>query len=159
MRLMNRVFKPYIDKFVVVFIDDILVYSRTSKEHAYHLKEVLKVWRKHDLYARLRKCEFWLKKVAFLGHVGDLNRPQKIEAVTQWLRPTNVTEVRSFLELAGYYNKFVQNFSKIVTPLNNLTKKIAKFEWTNKCEEAFQELKKRLTSAPVWHFQGMKSTL
>ena len=108
------------------------------------------------MYAKLSKCEFWLRKVAFLGHVvsneGVSMDPQKIEAVTSWPRPTNPTEVRRFLGLAGYYCRFVQNFSKIATPLTNLTRKVTKYEWTEQCEEAFQELKKRLTSVPILAF-------
>jgi len=150
--LMNRVFKPYLDKFVVVFIDDILIYSKDKKEHANHLRTVLQTLREHQLYAKLKKCEFWLTKVTFLGHLvtkeGIKVDPQKINAVVEWPRPTNVTEVRSFLGLARYYRRFVKDFSKIAAPLTNLLKKTTKFEWRGKCEEAFQELKRRLT-API----------
>ncbi|KAL9265864.1 Retrovirus-related Pol polyprotein from transposon 17.6-like protein, partial [Drosera capensis] len=107
MDLMNRVFKPYLDHFVVVFIDDILVYSRDHREHEEHLRTTLKTLRENELYAKFKKCEFWLTEVAFLGHVisgeGVKVDPKKIEAVTEWSRPSNVTEVRSFLGLAGYY--------------------------------------------------------
>jgi len=150
--LINRVFKPYLDQFVVVFIDDILIYSRTPEDHAHHLR-TLEVLRKNELYAKWSKCEFWLRKVAFLGQVvsneGVSVDPQKIEAVSNWPRRKNPTEVRSFLDLAGYYRRFVQNFSKIATPFTNLTKKTTRYDWTEQCEEAFQELKKRLTSAPI----------
>jgi len=132
--LMNRVFKPYLDKFVVVFIDDILIYSRTLEEHTHHLRTTLKVLRKNELYAKLSKCEFWLRKVAFLGHVVSNERvsvdPQKIETVSNWPKLKNLTEVRSFLGLAGYYSRFVPNISKIATPLTNLTRKATRFEWT-----------------------------
>jgi len=105
------------------------------------------------LYAKLKKCEFWLEEVVFLGHVvckeGIKVDPQKIRAIVDWPRPTNVTEVRSFLGLAGYYRRFIKDFSKISSPLTNLLKKVVKFEWSSKCEEAFQELKSRLTSAPI----------
>jgi len=111
MDLMNRVFKSYLGKFMVVFIDDILAYLRTPEKHAYHLREVLEVLKKHELYAKLKTCEFWLEKVAFLGQVVYKESiavdPQKIEAVTQWPKPKNATEVRSFLGLARYYHKFV----------------------------------------------------
>jgi len=141
MDLLNRVFKPYLDQFVLVFMDDILVHSRTPEEHASYLREVLVVLRKNKLYAKLSKCEFWLEKVAFLGHIvckeGSSIYPQKIEVVTQWPKPKNVMEIRSFLGLAGYYQKFIRDFSRIVTSLTNLTKKTTKYEWTNKCEEAF----------------------
>ena len=114
MDLMNRVFSPYLDKFVIVFIDDILVYSGSPEEHAEHLRAVLQILRECQLYAKFSKCQFWLDKVAFLGHVisekGISVDPQKIEAIVNWKPPTNVYEVRSFLGLAGYYRKFVEGF-------------------------------------------------
>jgi len=153
MDLMNRVFRPYLDKFVVVFIDDILIYSKDREEYAEHLRTILQTLRENQLYAKLKKYEFWLTEVIFLGHVvskeGIKVDLQKIKAITEWPRPTNVTEVRSFLGLAGYYRRFVMDFSRIATPLTNLLKKTTKFEWSDKCEEAFQELKRRLTTAPV----------
>ena len=125
MDLMNRVFRPYLDKFVIVFIDDILVYSSSSDDHEKHLRIVLQTMRDKQLYAKLSKCEFWKDKVAFLGHVvskeGIFVDPKKIEAVVAWERPTNVTEVRSFLGLAGYYRTFVEGFSMIASPLTKLT--------------------------------------
>jgi len=130
-----------------------LIYSRDNEEHAQHLRIVLQTLREHQLYAKLKKCEFWLEEVVFLGHVvckeGIKVDPQKIRAIVDWPRPTNVTEVRSFLGLAGYYRRFIKDFSKISSPLTNLLKKVVKFEWSSKCEEAFQELKSRLTSAPI----------
>ncbi|GMH17778.1 hypothetical protein Nepgr_019619 [Nepenthes gracilis] len=153
MDLMNRIFQPYLDKFVIVFIDDILVYSKSSEEHEEHLRTTLQILREHRLFAKLEKCEFWLEEVGFLGHVvskeGISVDPMKVEAVVKWNRPTSVTEVRSFLGLAGYYRRFVENFSQIAVPLTQLTKKDAKFEWTKDCEESFQTLKDRLTSDPV----------
>ncbi|KAH9705011.1 Endonuclease [Citrus sinensis] len=153
MDLMNRVFHPYLDRFVIVFIDDILVYSRSQEDHEEHLRTVLQTLRQKQLYAKFSKCEFWLDKVVFLGHVisaeGIYVDPQKIEAVVNWERPTNVTEVRSFLGLAGYYRRFVEGFSKIAIPLTRLTRKNAKFQWNDDCEKSFQELKACLTSAPV----------
>ena len=153
MDLMNRVFGPYLDKFVIVFIDDILVYSSSKEEHAEHLRIVLQTLREHQLYAKFSKCQFWLDRVAFLGHVvsaeGISVDPQKIEAVVDWKPPTNVTEVRSFLGLASYYRKFVEGFSKIATPLTKLTRKEEKFIWSEACQNSFDELKQRLTTAPV----------
>ncbi|KAL3523596.1 hypothetical protein ACH5RR_016430 [Cinchona calisaya] len=153
MDLMNRVFKPYLDQFVIVFIDDILVYSKTKEEHQDHLRTVLGILRKEKLYAKFSKCEFWLKSIAFLGHVisehGVSADPKKIEAIVDWHRPTNVTKVRSFLGLAGYYRKFVEGFSVIAIPLTRLTQKRSKFEWTSECERSFQELKQKLISAPI----------
>ena len=153
MNLMNKIFMEYLDKFVVVFLDDILIYSKTEEEHAEHLRLVLETLREHQLYAKLSKCEFWLSEVAFLGHVvsagGISVDPEKIQAILDWLSPTNVFEIRSFLGLAGYYRKFVEGFSSIAKPLTQLLKKDKKFEWTQKCEDSFQELKRRLTSAPI----------
>ena len=153
MDLMNRVFREYLDKFVVVFIDDILIYSKSQEEHATHLELVLQCLRDEKLYAKFSKCEFWLEKVSFLGHIVSGNGisvdPAKIEAVKQWKPPKNAHEVRSFLGLAGYYRRFVEGFSKIAAPMTALTRKNIKYEWTNKCQKSFQELKIRLTTAPV----------
>jgi hypothetical protein len=153
MDLMNRVFRPYLDRSVVVFIDDILVYSNSYIEHEKHLREVLQTLKEHRLYAKLNKCEFWLKEVTFLGHVilaeEILVDPRKVEAVLKWERPTNVTEIRSFLGLAGYYRRFIEGFSTIAAPMTRLTRKETKWEWTSECESSFQELKRRLTTAPV----------
>ena len=111
---MNQVFQPYLDRFVIVFIDDILVYSKSKAEHVRHLTLVLKKLREHQLYAKFSKCQFWLDQVAFLGHVisaqGIQVDPQKIAAVENWEQPRTVTEVRSFLGLAGYYRRFVKDF-------------------------------------------------
>ena len=153
MDLMNRVFQPYLDRFVIIFIDDILVYSGSSEEHSEHLRIVLQTLRERQLYAKLSKCQFWLDRVAFLGHVisaeGVSVDPQKIEAVVNWKPPKNVSEVRSFLGLAGYYRKFVEGFSKIAAPLTKLTRKDVKYDWVDACQQSFEELKSRLTLAPV----------
>ena len=153
MDLMNRVFSPYLDKFVIVFIDDILVYSGGPEEHAEHLWTVLQILRERQLYAKFSKCQFWLDKVAFLGHIilaeGISVDPQKIDAIVNWKQPTNVSEVRSFLGLAGYYRKFVEGFSKIATLLANLLKKDQKFEWSDTCQHSFEVLRQRLTTALV----------
>ena len=132
MDFMNRVFQPYLDRFVIVFIDDILVYSDSSEEHSEHLRIVLQTLRERHLYAKLRKCQFWLDRVAFLGHVisveGVSVDPQKIKAVVNWKPPKNVSKVRNFLCLAGYYRKFVEGFSKIASPLTKLTRKYVKYD-------------------------------
>ena len=145
MDLMNKVFGPYLDKFMIVFIDDILVYSGSLEEHAEHLRTVLQILRERQLYAKFSKCQFWLDKVAFLGHVisaeGISVDPQKIEAIVNWKLPTNVSEVCSFLGLAGYYRKFFEGFSKIEIPLTNLLKKDQKFEWSDTCQHSFEELR------------------
>lgn len=153
MDLMNRVFHEYLEKFVVVFIDDILVYSKNEEEHAEHLRTTLETLRKNKLYAKFSKCDFWLEKVAFLGYYiskeGVSVDPAKIKAVSEWPTPKNVTDVRSFLGLAGYYRRFVKDFSRIARPMTTLMKKQSKFEWNESCESAFQTLKERLTTAPV----------
>ncbi|CAA0810895.1 Uncharacterized mitochondrial protein AtMg00860, partial [Striga hermonthica] len=153
MDLMNRVFHPFLDQFVIVFIDDILVYSRSAAQHEEHLRIVLETLRRERLYAKFSKCEFWLDRVAFVGHIvmaeGIEVDPTKIEAVRNWSAPRSVTEIRSFLGLAGYYRRFIEGFSKIALPLTRLTRKGAKFEWSRRCESSFQELKERLTTAPV----------
>ena len=160
MDLMNRVFSTYLDKFVIIFIDDILVYSGNPEEHAKHLQTEFQILRERQLYAKFSKCQFLLDKVAFLGHVisaeGISVDPQKIEAIVNWKPPTNVFEVRSFLGLASYYRKFVQRFSKIATPLTNLLKKDQKLEWSDTCQHNFEELRKRLTTAPVLALQSRK---
>ena len=137
---------------MVVFIDDILIYSKSLEEHEQHLRVVLQTLRDHKLYAKLKKCEFWLESVAFLGHViskdGILVDPKKVEAIVNWERPKDVKEIR-FLGLAGYYRRFIEGFSKISLPMTRLTRKGTTFEWTTECEESFQKLKQRLTTAPV----------
>ncbi|KAA0042188.1 pol protein [Cucumis melo var. makuwa] len=153
MDLMNKVFREFLDTFVIVFIDDILIYSKTEAEHEKHLGMVLQTLRDNKLYAKFSKCEFWLKQVSFLGHVvskaGVSVDPAKIEAVTSWTRPSTVSEVRSFLGLAGYYRRFVENFSRIATPLTQLTRKGAPFVWSKACEDSFQNLKQKLVTASV----------
>ena len=153
MDLMNRVFKPYLDQFVVVFIDDILVYSKSREEHERHLSIVLQTLRDKQLYAKLMKCEFWLDRVSFLGHVvtkdGISVDPGKVDAVLNWRRPNAMIEIRSFLGLGGYYRRFIKGFSKIALPLTRLTQKGVKFEWSNDCERSFQELKERLVIAHI----------
>ncbi|RVW18844.1 Transposon Ty3-I Gag-Pol polyprotein [Vitis vinifera] len=153
MDLMNRVFRAYLDRFVIVFVDDILIYSRSLEEHKQHLVTTLGTLRRHQLYGKLDKSEFWLTEVNFLGHVvseaGIAVDHSKVEAVQEWQRPTNVFEVRSFLGLAGYYRRFVEDFSRIAAPMTRLTRKGVKFDWNEECENAFQELKRKLTTAPV----------
>nr|GFC61224.1 putative reverse transcriptase domain-containing protein [Tanacetum cinerariifolium] len=153
MDLMNRVCKPYLDKFVIVFIDDILIYSKDEKENEEHLKIILELLKKEELYAKFSKCEFWIPKVQFLGHVIDSQGihvdPAKIESVKDWASPKSPTEIRQFLGLAGYYRRFIEGFSKIAKPMTKLTQKKVKFEWGDKQEAAFQRLKQKLCSAPI----------
>ncbi|GJX67319.1 putative reverse transcriptase domain-containing protein [Tanacetum coccineum] len=153
MDLMNRVCKPYLDKFVIVFIDDILIYSKNKQEHEEHLKIILELLKKEELYAKFSKCEFWIPKVQFLGHVIDNKGihvdPAKIKSVKDWASPKTPTEIRQFLGLAGYYRRFIEGFSKIAKPMTKLTQKKVKFEWGDKQEAAFQLLKQKLCSAPI----------
>ncbi|WVZ76590.1 hypothetical protein U9M48_024555 [Paspalum notatum var. saurae] len=153
MNLMNKVFMEYLDKFVVVFIDDILIYSKTEEEHEEHLRLVLQKLREHKLYAKLSKCEFWLDQVPFLGHIvskgGIMVDPSKISSVMDWKVPEVVKEVRGFLGLAGYCRRFIESFSRIAKPMISLLEKGVPFIWTKERQAAFDELKKRLTTDPV----------
>ncbi|KAH0661560.1 hypothetical protein KY284_026491 [Solanum tuberosum] len=153
MDLMNRVFRNYLDLFVIVFIDDILIFSKSEDDHMNHLKIVLQVLKDHQLYAKFSKCEFWLRSVSFLGHIvsseGIEVNPKKTDAVKSWPRPLSPSDIRSFLGLAGYYRRFVEGFSSIASPLTALTQKKSKFEWSESCERSFQLLKDKLTSVLV----------
>jgi hypothetical protein len=151
--LMNSVFMAELDKFVVVFIDDILIYSKNEEEHARHLRIVLTRLREHQLYAKFSKCTFWLEEIQFLGHVlsakGIAVDPSKVKDILEWKPPTTVHQVRSFLGLAGYYHRFIPDFSKLVKPITSLLKNDTKFNWSSRCNEAFEQLKVLLTTAPV----------
>jgi hypothetical protein len=144
--LMNSVFMPEVDKFVMVFIDDILVYSKTMEEYEEHLRIVLQQLREHQLYAKFSKCEFWIMEVPFLGHVispeGITVDPGKVKEVLDWRPPTSVFEVKSFLGLVGYYQRFIPNFSKIAKPITELLKKGNKYIFSDACDDAFENLKK-----------------
>lgn len=138
---------------MIVFIDDILIYSRYQEEHTEHLRTVLELLKAEQLYAKFTKCEFWLPSVQFLGHVIDNKGihvdPAKIKAVKEWSSPSNPTEIRQFLGLAGYYMRFIENFSKIVKPLMELNQKNKKYEWGEKLETALKLLKQKLCEAPI----------
>jgi hypothetical protein len=153
MYLMNSVFMLELDKFVVVFIDDILIYSKNEEEHEKHLRIVLQRLRDHQLYAKFSKCEFWLNTVKFLGHTisseGISVDLSKVQEVMDWKPPTSVHQILSFLGLTGYYRRFIPNFSRIAKPLTELLKKDVKFKWDAKCDEAFHTLRAHLTTAPV----------
>ncbi|GJW91007.1 putative reverse transcriptase domain-containing protein [Tanacetum coccineum] len=146
MDFMNRVCKPYLDRFVIVFIDDILIYSKSRKEHEGHLKLILRLLKKEELYAKFSKCEFWLSKVQFLYREGIHVDPAKIESIKDWVSPKTPTKIRQFLGLAGYYQRFIEGFSKIARPMTKLTQKSVKFDWGEKTEAAFQLLKHKLCS-------------
>ncbi|KAK1694757.1 hypothetical protein QYE76_011454 [Lolium multiflorum] len=153
MRLMNHVLREFIGKFVVVYFDDILIYSRNESDHIIHIRHVLQVLRDSKLYGNLEKCTFCKDKVIFLGYVVSKHGVEvyvsKIEAIQNWPTPMNVSQVRSFHGLAGFYRRFVPNFSTIAAPLNELTKKGVVFEWGVAQDHAFDELKRLLTSAPL----------
>ncbi|GJR33022.1 putative reverse transcriptase domain-containing protein [Tanacetum coccineum] len=153
MDLMNRVCRPYLDKFMIVFIDDILIYSKTREEHEVHLGLVLELLKEERLYAKFSKCKFWLREVQFLGHVingdGIHVDPSKIEIVKNWEALRNPFEVRLFLGLVGYYHWFIENFSKIAKSLTILTQTSKTFDWGEKQEITFHTLKDKLCNAPV----------
>ena len=160
MNLMNSIMHEYLDKFVIVFLDDILIYSKTLQEHENHLEKVLIKLREEKLYGKLSKTELVKEEVGFLGHIVNKDGlsvdPEKVKAVKEWPVCKNVHDVRSFCGFVGYYRKFIKNFSKIVTPLSNLTKtssketgKIPIFKWTKQEQEAFDTIKQRICTAPV----------
>ncbi|GKA77881.1 putative reverse transcriptase domain-containing protein [Tanacetum coccineum] len=138
MDLMNRVCKPFLDRFLIVFIDDILIYSKNKKEHEEHLKVILELLKKEKLYAKFSKCEFWIPKVQFLSHVIDSKGihvdPAKIESIKDWASPKSPIEIHQFLGLAGYYQRFIEGFSKIAKPMIKLTQKKVMFVWGDKQE-------------------------
>ncbi|GBG86703.1 hypothetical protein CBR_g41767 [Chara braunii] len=152
---MNRIFHDYLDKFIVVYLDDILIFSRTVEEHAKHLKIVLGLLRQHQYKVNLDKCEFGRTKILYLGHEisADGLRPEdaKVASICDWPKPQTVTEVRSFLGMTGYYRPFVKNYSTIASPLTNLTRLDTPWEWTEDCEASFQKLKYDLT-----HYEVLK---
>jgi hypothetical protein len=153
MYLMNYVFMLEFDKFVMVFIDDILIYSNNEEEHEQYLQIVLQRLRENQLYPKFLKCAFWLKEILFLGHVisakGIIVDPSKVQGVFKWKSLRSVMQIRSFLRLEGYYCRFIPNFSKIAKPITKLLEKDAKFKWSMQCEEAFLTVKKLLITASV----------
>ena len=153
MHMMNEIFRPYLDDFVVVFLDDILIYSKNLDQHAVHLKKVLQKLREHNLYAKRPKCDFQKSSIDFLGHTitsdGLLMDKKKVETIVDWPPLKSVKHIRSFLGLAGYYRKFVKDFSKIASPLSDLIKKDKQFEWTDVQQQAMQKLKDAIASAPI----------
>ncbi|CAI7855576.1 unnamed protein product [Closterium sp. NIES-54] len=150
---MNHILRPLLDECVVVYLDDILIYSRDMKQHVEHLRRVFEILRQEKFYVKLSKSEFALKKVQFLGHMvsaqGVHVDPKKIEAVRTWKTPENVKELQQFLGFANYYNWFVPQYAKIATPLTNLLKKNTPFKWEDVHQQAMEQLKTALTSAPI----------
>jgi hypothetical protein len=153
MNLMYKVFMEYLDRFVVVFIDDILIYSKSDSDHEEHLRLVLQNLRDNQLYAKYSKCEFWIDEVSFLGHIisngGISVDPAKVKEIVEWSIPSIVTEVRSFLGLAGYYWRSIEGFSKIGKPMTSLLEKGREFKWDSKCQDSFDQLKMVLMSPRV----------
>jgi hypothetical protein len=153
MHLMHQSFRRFLDEFVLVFLDDILIYSKTLEEHERHVRQVLEVLRREKLYAKLSKCELMRTSVEFLGHIvgreGVRMMESKVRAVVDWPAPTNVTHVRAFLGTAGYYRRFIRDFSAIAAPLSDLTKDGQRFEWGAKEDAAFQKLKTALSKEPI----------
>lgn len=150
--LMNEIFRPYLRKFIIVFFDDILVYSGGEDEHLAHLRIVFDILKQHSLFIKEKKCTFAAPRIEYLGHVIDQNGvymdPQKIESIKRWPMPVTVRELRGFLGLAGYYKRFVRNYGKIRQPLHNMLKK-ERFKWTEDGQRAFHDLKQAISSAPV----------
>jgi Reverse transcriptase (RNA-dependent DNA polymerase) len=140
--IMNDIFREHLNKFVLVYMDDILIYSKSAEEHKKHLRIVLQILRSNRLYAKLSKCRFGKCELNYFGHVvskdGLRVGPRKIEGVTNSPRPRDVGQVRSFLGHANYFRKIVQGYSVMVAPFTDLTKKNLVWDWTDKCEEAFE---------------------
>ena len=153
MHLMHSIFREQLDDFIVIFLDDILVYSRDLSSHVAHVRKTFEILRQHSLFAKVSKCEFFRSSVHYLGHVvseqGLSPDPAKVQAVANWKVPMNVSEIRSFLGLAGYYRRFIKNFARIAAPLTNLTRKNHPFAWSLREGEAFNQLKTVLQNAPV----------
>jgi hypothetical protein len=153
MYLMNSVFMDYLDNFVLVFIDDILIYSQNEQKHEEHLRKVLQRLRDCQLYAKLSKCEFWISEVLFLGQI--INRdgldvdPKKVAPILDWKAPKDVRGIKSFIGMAGYYRRYIEGFSKIARPMTALLAKKVEFKWTLAFQESFEMLKQKLTTTPV----------
>jgi hypothetical protein len=160
MSLMNGVFWKYLDFFVQVFLDDILIYSKNEREHEEHLRVVLSYLRENKLYGKLSKCSFFQKEIHYLGHIifgeGISMDPEKVKAIMEWPVPKNSHEVRSFMGLVGYYRRFVEGFSKIEKPITTFQHKGVKYEWTEEYDSGFIELKRLLTSVPILRVPDME---
>ncbi|KAJ4978086.1 hypothetical protein NE237_008866 [Protea cynaroides] len=150
--LMNKLFHPYLDRFVVIYLDDIVIYSHTLEEHVEHLKIVFKVLKHNQLYVKKEKCAFAQEEIMFLGHKvggGTLAMDDsKVRAIKEWGVPTKVTELRSFLGLVNYYQRFIKGYSARVAPLMDLLKKNMAWQWSDACQNAFEELKEAVTEDP-----------
>jgi hypothetical protein len=153
MQVMNDVLRPFLDDFVIVYLDDILIFSKSREDHIEHVKRVLDVLRKEQLFLKFSKCEFGKTSLIYLGHIvggGELKiDPSKVKVILEWSRPNNVTEVRSFLGAAQYWRKFIANFSSIAAPLHVVTSVKQGFQWGGKQQQAFDTLKEKISSASV----------
>ena len=149
----EQILRPFINQFVVVYFDDILVYSSSEEDHLRHVKAVLQALRDNQVYANLKKCEFHTNSVTFLGYIVSSQGLQvdesKIEAIISWEPPQSVPEMRRFLGLCGFFRRFIKDFSVIASPLTSLLKKNSKYMWSPKCQQAFDDLKRRLMTAPI----------
>ncbi len=162
-RHVDSVLRPFVDRFVVVYLDDILIYSTSIDEHHDHIRQVLQVLRDNELYAKAEKCDFHRESVDYLGfHVsskGITMDPKKVEDILNWNPPTTVRGVRGFLGFANFYRRFILDYAKIAKPLTNLTRKDEPFVWTDECQQTFESLKRQFTSAPILrHFQSHRET-
>ena len=150
---MNNILREFLDQFVVVYLDDILIFSRTKEEDGQHLRKILEVLRRHQFYAKLSQCEFCRPRVEFVGFrvsKGKIEMMEdKVKAVTDWPTPTTLRDLRGFIGLISYYRRFIRNLAKIMNPLTSLLKKESAYSWTPEHEEAFQQLKTAITTAPV----------
>jgi hypothetical protein len=145
MCLMDNIFNKYLERFVVIFINDILVYSKMEEEHDEHLRIVLQTLRKHKLYTKFDKCDFYHKEIQYLGHFisseGIVVDPKKIKSIMEWVVPKDVANIRSFMGITDYYRRFIEGFSKVAYPITSLQKKGTKFNWSQKCQDSFNKLK------------------
>jgi transposase InsO family protein len=151
--LVQDILRPHLDAFVIVYIDDILIYSQNEAEHMQHVRKVLELLRQHKMYGKISKCEFFKEAVEYLGHIisskGISTDPKKITTIQDWPQPKNIKELQSFLGLCNYYRRFILDYSKVAAPLTDLTHKDTPYHWSDHCDQAFLELKKRMTEAPV----------
>jgi hypothetical protein len=141
---MNGIFREYLDKFVIIFLDDIIVYSKSEVKHDKHLKSILQVLIENLIYAKFSKCSFYKRKIQYLGHIISeeviIVDMEKIKSIEGWIEPRNVSELRSFVGLSGCYRRFMEGFSRFSHPITSLQKKGVKFEWTLECKRIFQHL-------------------
>ena len=152
--VMTSIFAPFIRRFVVVYLDDILIFSKTEAEHQAHVRLVLEILRREKFFASQAKSRFAQTEIQYLGHIvnaqGIRPDPKKVSAVQSWPVPQNLHDIRSFLGLCNYFRKFMDHYSSVAWPLTNLTKKSVSWNWTGRCQDAFEKLKQLLTEAPLF---------